>query len=249
MRIAVLVQGSPRFCREFDHLLSALGSTHEFDWYFWMWNRNPAPDVYGYTVVADAWRDYTADWARSKISGLLPAGHRVGRLELADQSALKFDTDIRNKAGETNVENVWKMWHSLKQAHELCLGSGRSYDLVMRVRPDVSMDFIDLDLIHSQLQAQPGVVISANNHYGYWGTRLNDWTAIGLPREMAGYCSIVDHVSQYHREGMIFHPESMLSYHLHRLQTPIIYGAYNVGIRHLGKLDGGHYTSDFGRWA
>jgi hypothetical protein len=250
MKIAILMQGSPRFCSELDIFLDNLTDDgNQYDWYLYMWTPNPAPDVYGYTLIAPAWRDHTAAWARDKLSALLPRNHRVVEYVTADQTLVPTP-QFTNRAGETNTVNVWKMFYSQHQADLLRSSSGIEYDLVIKHRPDVSVTDLDPEACYAQLLANPHqVIFSKNNHHGYWGTRLNDWCAVALPHQMSIYCSVVNHIEAYCKAGMIFHPESLLSCHLHQNQTAVTYGQYQVALRHLGHSVKDIYTSNFGRWA
>lgn len=250
MKVAVLIQGEPRFCSEFDLFLDQVNQDgHEYHWYLYMWNPNPGPEVHGYNLIADCWRSYSAEQARERLSRLLPPNHRVIAVETADQRELVFPSTPR-KAGETHEQNVWKMFYSLKQADTLRQIHGMDYDLVIKARPDVSVRDLNLAEIWAQVSADPQqVIISKTNHHGYWGTKLNDWAAVARPEAMAVYCSVYDRIMDYYNAGFLFHPESLLSFHLAQHGVAVTYGSFEVGLRHLGETRDHCYYSNFGRWA
>lgn len=249
MKIAVLIQGQPRFCAEFDQFLTNVTDNgHDYDWYFWLWNPNPGPDVYGFELIAPQWRDFDPKWAATELQAKLPQRHRVVSLATADQNLLNIP-QVHHKAGETNVANVWKMFYSQYQADLLRLRSGIDYDMVIKARPDVGVTGLDVDQCWQRLQAEPrSVIFSKENHHGYVGTRVNDWVAVGLPQPMEIYSNTWTKIADYCNRGMIYHPETLLSHHLTENSVKIIYGDYLVSLRQLGKTIDHRYYSEFGRW-
>lgn len=253
MKIAILIQGEPRFCKEFDVFLENLKDTkHEYDWYFWLWGPNPGPEVHGFNLIADCWRNYSAEWATEKLQSLLPPNHKVIRVEVHPQTDLTFPV-ITNKAGETNQTNVWKMFYSMRNAEKLRTDSGRVYDMVIKARPDIGTINLDVDRCFQRLISEPNQVLMCKeecHHFGYWGTKVNDWLAISLPHVMTTYCGVYEKILEYCSRGFIFHPESLLSRHLHENAIKITYEEFEVSLRQIGHVDENHkYWSDFGRWA
>lgn len=247
-RAAILIQGQPRFCAEFDQFLACLDPAWDYDWYMWLWNPNPGPDVYGFELIAPRWRDFKAPEAREHIQSLLGNNHRVLALATADQNQLVIP-QVHHKAGETNVANVWKMFYSQYQADLLRQQSGLSYDLVIKARPDVGVQGLNVNQCWAQLQSDPQqVIFSKENHHGYVGTRVNDWVAVGLEGPMSVYSSVWTAIPEYCRRGMIYHPETLLSHHLTQNSVKITYGDYLVSLRQLGKTVDHKYFSQFGRW-
>lgn len=250
MKIAVFLQGEPRFCAEFDQTLLALGNEHSYDWYSWLWNPSPGPDTYGYDLVSDQWRSFTDSEAAARLTANFTANHRVVSLVSQDPKSLSFP-DMPRRAGETNVQNVWRMYWSMWAAGELIFAraDAQHYDLVLRLRQDVAVDNLNLLDCHRRLQDNPrSVIVSSNNHFGYWGPRLNDWVAVGTPESMKVYCDCYNHIQSYYDQGMLFHPESLLSLHLATHGVALEYGSYSVSLRTMGRWEDKKYFSQFGRW-
>lgn len=250
MKIAVFLQGEPRFCAEFDQTLKALGSEHSYHWYSWLWNPSPGPDTYGFDLVSPNWRRFDDSLARETLAQALGDNHRVQSLISEDPSTLQFP-DMPRRAGETNVQNVWRMYWSMWAAGQLIFDSAdaHTYDLILRLRQDVAVENLDLEACYRQLQSNPrSVIVSANNHFGYWGPRLNDWVAVGTLASMKVYCDCYNHVQHYYDQGMLFHPESLLSLHLATHNVSLKYGSYSVSLRTMGRWEDKKYFSQFGRW-
>jgi hypothetical protein len=264
MRVAVLLQGDPRFCEEFDLFLNNLKGYSQVDWFMYMWENSPAPDTHGYDLVPEKWRTVNKEWALTKFQESLPAGHTVIQLTLADQHSLSFP-DVPRKAGETMPHTVWRMWYSLnhadrmRQEHEKKIGV--KYDLVIRTRPDVAlMNEINLQVLHQHIQQNPKLVIQPANKICGYGPYICDLFAITSSDNMNIYANLYNMAKQYYDSGWMFHPETMLARHLQVQGLQVQSAGFNIEFRYLGEWKDlqtgaitqqnvGHYSSKFGRWS
>ena len=118
MKAAVLLQGDPRFCKEFDLFLENLKGFDQVDYFIYLWENNtPTADLLqgdGHCVVAPAWQRVDRIWALQKFHDLLPPGHRVVALELGNQDDVAYTPVTENFAQETRQGNVW---HAVARPH------------------------------------------------------------------------------------------------------------------------------------
>lgn len=252
MRVAVLLQGEPRFSKEFDIFLDNLKDTDiQYDWYVYLWNHNPGPDLVGFKLIPDSWRSFTSEWAVEKMCNLLPSNHRIVSLVATDHKNLSFPDVISRKPGETITDHVWKMFYSLRQVDLLRQSQNMQYDLVLKCRADVSATNLNCRNILGRVNENPRqIFVSKENHHGYDNVvKINDWVAVGSPEAMQIYCGVYDKIPEYCQSGFIFHPESLLSRHLTVNGLSIVYGDYLVGLRYLGQMIDRVYHSDFSHWA
>jgi hypothetical protein len=90
MKVAILVSGEPRFCRELTVFQSRLVGFDSADWFVSVWSRSQSRSDYwrsqGSELVAPGWLNPTVEWAQERIQLNLQGGHRLAHLELVDQS-------------------------------------------------------------------------------------------------------------------------------------------------------------------
>lgn len=255
MRVALLLPGEPRFCREFDQLLENLRGYTSVDWFVWLWQSSQCEEHRGVDVVAPSWRYLDHSIARDRIRQRLPAQHRLINLTIADK-ALYPPPQVVNKAGETSVERMWGMYTSLKEcdlhrrAYEQA--SGQTYDLVIRTRTDLGLTAtLDLEQCLEYLEKNPQTIMTPSNDIHGYGHQTNDMMALGKSGAMSTYCDLVQHIPEYHRTmGIVYHPETMLAFHMaHRGLTNHNSNSYEVMLRRFGSVERNAYRSDYGRWA
>jgi hypothetical protein len=255
MRVALLIPGEPRFCREFDQLLENLQGYDQIDWFVWLWQDSQSEAYRGVDVVAPSWRhlDHSITWDR--IQQRLPAQHQLINLTIAHK-ALYPAPEIHRTDGSTNIARVWGMYTSLQQcdltrrAHEQTLN--KPYDLVIRTRPDLGLSQ-PLDLRHCQeyLKLNPATIMTPSNDIHGYRHVTNDMMALGLSEAMTTYCNLAQHILEYHNTmDVIYHPETMLAFHMHQ-QGLANHNtdSYQVILRRFGAVEQGVYRSDYGRWA
>lgn len=275
MKVAVLVQGEPRFCQEFDFFLENLVGYDQVDWFFYLWKKSdPFQSVQGtdgHVLVADRWQDIDLNWAIGKLQNNLPQNHYVAGIELADQYALPIPI-IKRKLNCGNVANVWKMWHSQCQVNQMRLAYEKeydtSYDVVIRTRPDVALlDIIDVRVVNDHLVKNPNIVIIPKNRLvGETVERvICDLVGISNSQNMTTYSNLINHALEYNRLGEEFHPENLLSCHIKNQGLKRGLADFSIEMRWLGEWRHVHtgeivpvhkikelvdyrYTSQFGRW-
>ena len=275
MLAAILLQGDPRFCSEFDQFLENLKGFDQVDYFLYMWEDNfPTAELLangGHQVVAPAWQHIDKEWALNKFKELLPAGHTIVTLELADQSSVKTFPIESNFAVETRQDNLWKMMYSLFMANEARrkyeAENNFIYDVVIRTRPDVAVtSTIDAVNVKTKLDNNPNTVITPDNkgcgHDGVW---ICDLFGMGTSETMTIYCDLYNQALDHNKAGVKFHPETLLGRHLERNGCKHNFGGFKIEFRHLGMwkdlttgeewssggVPGWHnkiYISNFGRW-
>lgn len=275
MRAAILLQGDPRFCSEFDLFLTNLHGYDEVDWFMYMWKDSPPTANLlagtGHQVVAPAWQHVDKDWALNKFKELLPKNHKIISLELADQNSVKTFPITENFAQETIQSNVWKMWYSQYMANQLKIQHEKennfTYDVVIRTRPDVSLsDKLDLQYVFEQLKLEGNTVIIPQNKRCGYGVYICDLFGISTSANMNVYSDLYNQALDHHSRGVIFHPETMLARHLEFNNLRYTTLGFNIEFRNHGiwkDITTGEtwssnivpgwenkiYISDFGRWA
>ena len=168
MRVAVLLQGEPRFCAEFDQFLENLSDYDSVDYFICTWKHSD-PDgkilaSQGHRIVPPSWQNIDYDWAVNKFKELLPTGHQIVWLDLMDQSTIQKEHISSNAAVETVQSNVWKMFYSLFKANEAKSNhektNGFTYDLVIRARPDVAVTGkLNLRALKEDLDSRPTTIL------------------------------------------------------------------------------------------
>jgi hypothetical protein len=275
MKVAVLIQGDPRFCKEFDLFLENLVGYDQIDWFFYLWEKSPPTANLvggsGHHIVAPSWQHITKEWAYNKIQNFLPDGHYIAGLALDDQDRLTFKEVNDNFAKETIQSNVWKMWFSQYKVNELKTRyekeNGFTYDLVIRSRPDVALiDTLDLEIVKCHLDNRPNMILMPENKNCGYGIRVCDLFGIGSSQNMNVYCNIYNQALTHHAKGVIFHPETLLGVHLLKNNLYFRYGNFKIDFRFLGywknikteeiyysdeipRWEDAVYHSNFGRWA
>lgn len=274
MKVAVLLQGEPRFCAEFDYFLENLSEYDSVDYFVCTWKQSNADastlGSHGHKLVAPAWQNIDHNWAVEKFKELLPAGHKLVHLDLIDQNTIQKEPITSNAAVETSQPNVWKMFYSLFEVNKAKSkyenDNGFKYDLVIRTRPDVALnEKINLRSIKEYLDARPNTIqIPQNKRCGY-GVYICDLFGIGSSSNIDIYCNLYNEALEHHERGVIFHPETMLAKHLAHHGIQYETGSFNIEFRHLGhwtdrntgetwpstgvgNWDNKYYTSKFGRW-
>ena len=252
MKVAILISGSPRFCAEFDTFINGITGFETADWFVDLWSDNPPPDKLGYdnhVLVASSWRQIHREWAVNKIKSNLPNNHRLAALSLYDSGLIEYPVITGPQVHHTNFPSIWKMHIGWKHADSYRQASGMQYDLVIRARPDIGLvGMLDLTAIKNLLdQAPNSVLIAKNGQHGYH-YQTNDVIGISTPNNMAIYTDLINHSLKYNAAGIMFHPETLLAYHMHvngLVSTP----ALDVALRSdTITLPDGTVTVDFGRW-
>jgi hypothetical protein len=275
LKVAVLIQGEPRFCQEFDFFLENLVGYDQVDWFFYLWKTSGSVQTVqgtdGHVLVADPWQNIDLNWAIGKLQSNLPENHYVAGIELADQHTLPIPI-IKRRMACHSVANVWKMWHSQYRANQMRLAYEKendvSYDVVIRTRPDVALlDTVDARVVNDHLVKKANmVIIPKNKLVGETIERVTcDLMGISNPQSMTTYTDLINHALDYNRLGEEFHPENLLACHLKKQGLDTSIANFNIEMRWLGQWQNIHtgemvpvhkikdltdfrYTSQFGRW-
>ena len=203
--------------------------------------------------MAPSWQQLDYQTARDRLTGLMPQNHSLITLTIAHRADFP-PPEVRNKDGHTSVARVWGMYTSLHQCdltrrtHEQNLA--QPYDLVIRIRPDLGLGAaLDLARCQQLIDHNPLTVLTPSNHVHGYEHKINDMMAIGSSAAMSTYCDLAQRIVDYHdQDNLIFHPETMLAYHLKR-QGLESRASYEVVLRQFGSVIDGAYRSDYGRWA
>lgn len=256
MRIALILAGDPRWSKEFDSFLSSINGNFSIDWFVYLWdNADTTGGRPDWEVVSKNWSPCNQQWAREKIESCLPNNHHLKSIDLSDRLSLTIP-DIHNKAGETSIERMYSMYYSLYRADQLRKTyqdqNFFTYDIVIRTRPDLGLTgIIDLEKAINYIRANPNAILTPNSEIHGYGVKMNDMVAIGNDRSISVYCSMFESLIHYNRQGVIFHPETMLAYHcaVNNLNVVPIDEWGKIILRQLGRVENNGYKSDFGRWA
>lgn len=258
MKVALLVSGEPRFCRELTLFQERLAGFDSADWFVSVWSQSQSRSDYwrsqGSQLVSDGWLNPTLEWARERIQLNLQQRHRLAHLELVDQLQLTFPASGHDD-GVTNVTNGWKMfwgnWRcdQMRRAHEQA--TGENYDLVLKIRPDLMLhNTLDLGRCAEILGHNDRALIMPDNTRAGYGHAVSDLMAIGRGAVMSCYADCLHSIEGYIAAGKIFHPETILGDYLKSQQIAIRTAGFRIDIRQLGqRVSATEYISDFGTWA
>ena len=142
------------------------------------------------------------------------------------------------------------MWYGLKTVNQMRLdyeSNFGEYDLVIRTRPDISINTpLNLIVAKQWLDQNPrNIITPADGRTCLGGMPVNDQFAIGLGPVITEYCECFDHLFEYNDLGLPYHAETLFSYHLQQkgIGTPMT--DFTQSIRSHKHEDG---SWDFGRW-
>lgn len=252
MKVAILISGSPRFNKDFDTFVNGLQGVDQVDWFCHLWKYNPPPDKLGYenyTLVSDFWRNVDQAKAQEKILENLPSNHKLIKLEIYNNNLIEYPEVPGEQMHHINFKSIWKMHLGWKYVDILRQAHQEDYDLVIRARPDLHLpNPINLINIKNMLDQDTNTMLVPSGAQHGHGYNINDVMAIASPKNMEIYTDLVSHSIKYNLDGIIFHPETLLAYHLVKNKLKIM-PFINVGIRsNMIKTLDNHFTVDFGNW-
>ena len=243
MKIAVLLQGEPRFSEEFDWFIWNLSGADSVDYFCYLWKTSTesarVQGNNGNRLVAERWQDVDTNWVKKKFKNNLPEHHKLVSLVLDNQYSVNKDLLTENIAVETVQPNVWKMWYSLTNVNQNRLSYEKAnnfeYDLVIRTRPDLAlMDTLDLNKLKERFAKQDNLLLIPNNTRCGYGVFISDMFAVSLGKNITTYCNLYHEALEHHARGVKFHPETMLAKHLTHHGIIYMPGGFNVECRYLG---------------
>jgi hypothetical protein len=208
MRIAVCLSGAERLESPALTLFARnLPQDAEIDCFCFFWQGGPLSDeaALGQLIMRKA---------EGRFRGVEVS---VGR-----DFAMDFDMVV-NKYPETNVENVIRMYRGIRRCNDMKLrretAQGFRYDHVIRTRADLQI-VTALDLGKFMPLTREFIVFPDNGH---WRGGLNDQFAFGSSEKMDTYSAVIDYIREHCAAGCPFHPETLLRFHLTRMQImPIL---------------------------
>lgn len=167
---------------------------------------------------------YLSTWDSSEIGDhiqkLKPLVYEIE--SFADKEPLfqNMIAKVIYKTEGTKLINVVAMYYKIQKA--FCL-LRRKYDCVIRLRSDITFDS-PLNIITNDSINVP----RGGDHFG----GLLDLFAYGSYHLMRTYCDVFDKLQTYiDKTAVIFHPESILRFHLIAQQLPINRFDYNIYLR------------------
>ena len=138
--------------------------------------------------------------------------------EVVFESFFVFDNQTYKDRTAGNIANTLAMFYKIKKCNELKSEyekkHGFIYDAVIRCRFDMrletSLSIKDLIKLSEWLYIPEG---------GDWGG-INDQFAFSSSKNMDIYSSISNYLDEYWHRGCLFHPETLLQYHLEECCLP-----------------------------
>jgi len=208
MRIAVCISGAERLeSPAITHLARNLPADAEIDCFCFFWEGGPLSDE---NTLAELIAQKTENRFRS--------------IEVQVGRNFSMDLNIQiQKYPETNVENVIRMYRGIRRCNDMKLRreltQGFRYDHVIRTRADVQLAS-PLELGKFMPLTREFIVFPENGH---WRGGLNDQFAFGASEKMDIYSLVIDYIPEHCGNGCVFHPETLLRFHLNRMQIMPIF--------------------------
>jgi hypothetical protein len=149
------------------------------------------------------------DWNNKPITeSELRATYSPEAVEISDETAPEF----------TNWSNAEKMYYSISRANELAKRSGDTFDLVIRIRPDLIVEqstCLDWQQIHEDLHRTSRILTDShgNSGHGFYvfpnlGLCVGDQFAVANPEVMDRYASTY---KRYKASNLVMEPHSSLA--------------------------------------
>lgn len=208
MRIAVCLSGAERLeSHAFTHFVRNLPAEAEIDCFCFFWEGGPLSDEAA-----------LAELIARKAEG------RLASVEVQIGRNFSMDLELQVQTyPETNIENVIRMYRGIRRCNDMKLRReltlGGRYDHVIRTRADVQLAS-PLDLGRFMPLTREFIVFPENGH---WRGGLNDQFAFGASEKMDVYSLVIDYIPEHCGNGCPFHPETLLRFHLNRMQImPIL---------------------------
>jgi hypothetical protein len=208
MQIAVCISGAERLeSQALTHFARNLPPEAQIDCFAFFWEGGPLSDE---TALAQLINQKTEGRFRS-------VEVQVGR-------NFAMDLDLAIQAyPETNIENVIRMYRGIRRCNDMKLRRelhhGARYDHVIRTRAEIQLAS-PLELGKFMPLTREFIVFPENGH---WRGGLNDQFAFGASEKMDIYSLVIDYIPDHCANGCPFHPETLLRFHLNRMQIlPIL---------------------------
>ncbi|CAN7185279.1 hypothetical protein LJR225_000484 [Phenylobacterium sp. LjRoot225] len=208
MQIAVCLSGAERLeSPALTHFARNLPADAAIDCYAFFWEGGPLSDEAA---------------LRELINQKTEGRFRTIEVQVGRNFAMDLDLAVQAYP-ETNIENVIRMYRGIRRCNDMKLRRelthGARYDHVIRTRPEIQLAST-LDLARFMPLTREFIVFPENGH---WRGGLNDQFAFGASEKMDMYSLVIDYIPEHCANGCPFHPETLLRFHLTRMQImPIL---------------------------
>lgn len=207
MQIAVCLSGAERLESNAVTLFARhLPATADIDCFCFVWEGGPLSDEAALTELL----------ARKTEGRFRSIKVKVGR---------NFSPNLSmtiQKYPETNPENVLRMYQAIRQCNDMKLRhevqAGLVYDCVVRSRTDLQLSS-EIAFERFLPMIRDFIVFPDNGH---WRGGLNDQFAFSSSANMDAYSSVFDYINDHCNSGCVFHPETLLRFHLQKMGKPIV---------------------------
>lgn len=235
MKIAIQLSGQPRFTYDFDLFLKNLTGYDQADWFVYLTNNNTQVEKSEISMPS-SWVKFDLEWAANKLKSNLPVNNYLRSFEISDAYDKSWPP-VKNLHCCMSVDRAFMMYYNIFKANQLRITYQEThnitYDLVVRVRADSDLDSV-VNLKELSI-ARDEIIMPSNNWFGDdpKGVITNDQFAISQPSAMDTYSNLVNLIKKYNDEGIQFHPESLLAYHLKFSNIKTTKGTFQSNIRKL----------------
>lgn len=247
MKIALVLTGYPRFCRDFEDQLALLTTQHTIDWHLTFWHTPPT-----ITNRSNPHFDYNnpRDFIEQGLKQLNKQNkHKIQTLTILDPTTIPQPKQ-NYKPFYCNLDSVYNQYWLLEYTWNQLLNYNTNYDLIIRSRPDIGLKYpLDLDLLYTFLTQHPNTLITPPNERHGPPPGFCDQLAIGLPHTMNTYFNLHKTFDDLYNLGIPYNPELLLQQALknHSINYPTCNQA-TITIRNYGKHVPGYFYPDWGIW-
>lgn len=205
MKLAILIAGQPRFRVPFEEFTKQLQGYDHIDWFFYFWDKSLPRHPEHVHEVPTKWQNIPdKQTAVDMISEKLPANQSIAAFEIGNN-------EIVEPRGQ-----LFSQFASLNKADQLRQLANNKYDLIFRTRIDTCLtEPVDLLDMKSQIDQDPQLIFTAANFRHYFNEfGMCDHMAITSPANMTIYTDLINHIPNYLNNGVGFHAEALLNFHL-----------------------------------
>lgn len=257
MRVAILLSGEARFCKDFDSQISCYNDYDQIDWFVSFWDKTNIDD----RRISPSYQAKTDQelqtFLEQKLLSLGDNRHKIADCKILNHEYLEPMPQDYQPYYVVSSQGVWDQFQGIKFVNKLRLAyeqeQGQTYDLVIRSRPDISLSqSISLSEIDKMTANQKIIVMPNNERRGHF--QFSDVYAIGSSQTMNDYANAVDKFDNVHTRGIPWNPEWLMGAALYSQSYTWPSTNFNAVIRKHGKWldnDKGYqdFYPEFGRWS
>jgi hypothetical protein len=206
-RTAILFAGAPRWCKDTDLQLKALKTTGQVDWYVVFWAENYTRDP----LVSPQWSVSTPQEAILRLEANLPQNHKLAQVQMLYPHVLPPIPRTNYTAHLVQPQAVWRDYWCLNRAALLLKQTGRTYDLVIRSRPELAITAgqVNLDIAARYVKQNPLTLVTPCN-LRFGAKKFCEHWAMGSPQAMHEYTDSVFQFDHAYMGGTPYHPAHLL---------------------------------------